>query len=212
MPVLSERFGLTPRRPPAPVDRGPRRRAAAGFTFIEIFVVMAIIGILAGAVVFRSIGADRDRNLQTEAERLAALIELARGEAVARNELWGLFVHETRYGFGVFQELDGTWQASPKRTFRTRDAPPDVIFSLQLEGLSESGGRPSQFESWSRPQRDDDEGDGGAELPHVLILASGEQTPFLIAVGMAGRAAWQVTSDGISRTRAFPAALLENQT
>ena len=173
---------------------------------------MAIIGILASVVVLHSIGADRDRNLATEAERLAALIELARGEAVSRNEMWGLFVRETRYGFRVFQELDGTWQASPKRTFRTRDAPPDVTFSLQLEGLPESGAQPGQFEGRPELLVDDVESDRSAELPQVLILASGEQTPFLIGVSMAGRGTWQVTSDGISRTRASLAALAEDQT
>ena len=173
---------------------------------------MAIIGILAGAVVLHSIGAEHDRNLQTEAERLAALIELARGEAVTRNELWGLFVRETRYGFRVFQQPDGTWQASPKHTFRTRDAPPDVIFSLQLEGLSESGSLADRFGGRSERRGNDEQGDRSAELPQVLILASGEQTPFLIGVGMAGRAGWQVTSDGISRTRASPTALADDRT
>ena len=164
---------------------------------------MAIIAVLAGAVVLGSIGADRDRHLETEAERLAALIELARGEAVTRNETWGLFVRETRYGFRVFQELDGTWEESGKGTFRTRDAPPDVTFSLQLEGLSESLPLPGRFGE-PELQGDDEDDDRSGELPQVLILASGEQTPFLIRVSMAGRAAWQVTSDGISRTRVSP--------
>ena len=173
---------------------------------------MAIISVLAGAVVLHSIGTDRDRNLETEAERIAALIELARGEAVTLNEMWGLFVRENRYGFRVFRQLDGTWQASPKHTFRTRDAPPDITFSLQLEGLSESAGGSDQFKGRPELQGDDEEGDGSAELPQVLILASGEQTPFLIGVSLHGRAAWQVASDGISRTRASPAAVPEDRT
>ena len=173
---------------------------------------MAIIGVLAGVVLLHSIGADRDRHLETEAERLAALIELARGEALTRNEVWGLFVRETRYGFMIFQQLDGTWRASPNSTFRTRDAPPDITFSLQLEGLPESATLPDQFEERPELQGDDEQGARRAELPQVLILASGEQTPFLIGVRMAGRADWQVTSDGISRTRASPAALAEDPT
>lgn len=173
---------------------------------------MAIIGVLAGVVVLRSIGADRDRDLETEAERLAALVELARGEAVARNELWGLFVRETRYGFTVFQELDGTWQTPPKHVFRTRDAPPDITFSLQVEGLTESGALPGRQEQQPGLQADGEGSGRSAESPQVLILASGEQTPFLIGVGMAGRDAWHVTSDGISSTRASPAALSEDRT
>ncbi len=166
---------------------------------------MAIIGILAGAVVLQSIGADRHRNLQTEAERLAALIELARAEALSRNESWGLFVGRTRYEFKVYDELTGTWRAASKNTFRTRNAPPDVSFSLEVEGLSRLDASSDRFVgSPERPESDED--DDNADLPQVLILASGEQSPFLIGIGTGRLASWSVVSDGISRTRASPAA------
>ena len=185
-------------------------RLTAGFTFVEIFVVMAIIGILAGAVVLHSIGADRDRNIATEAERLAALIELARVEALSRNESWGLFVHRSRYGFRVYNEFDGTWGAASKHTFRTREAPPDVEFSLAVEGLSSTSTEAFPRDS-DRPGTGDDDS-GNADLPRVLILASGEQTPFVIGVSAAGSPSWAVMSDGISRTRASPAAQSDDQT
>ena len=181
--------------------RQPAARSA-GFTFIEIFVVMTIIGILAGTVVLHSIGADHDRNLETEAQRIAALVELARAEAVTRNESWGLFVGETRYGFKIYDELDGSWRDSPNNTFRTRNAPPDIAFSLQVEGLSRPNASPDPFTGRPGQPGTDDDGETRADLPQVLILASGEQTPFLIGIRMRGRAPWSVTSDGISRTRA----------
>lgn len=182
----------------------------AGFTFIEIFVVMTIIGILAGTVVLHSIGADRDRNLETEARRIAALIELARAEAVSRNESWGLFVGETRYGFKVYDEPDGSWRDARKNTFRTRNAPPDVAFSLQVEGLSRLNASSDPLTGRPRPNTDEDS-ETSADIPQVLILASGEQTPFLIGVRMLGRTAWSVTSDGISRTRASSASQSDDQ-
>ena len=169
-----------------------------GFTFVEIFVVMAIIGILAGAVVVHSIGANRDRNLETEARRLATLIELARTEALTRNETWGLFVGSTRYGFRVYDELDGTWQESSKPTFRTRSAPADVSFSLR----SVESSIVSRFGKESDSPESDQGGKDNAGVPQVLILASGEQTPFIIDIGMGRHPSWSVTSDGISRTRA----------
>lgn len=183
----------------------------AGFTFIEIFVVMAIIGILAGTVVLHSIGADHDRNLETEAQRIAALIELARAEAVSRNESWGLFVGETRYGFKIYDELDGSWRNARKNTFRTRNAPPDVAFSLQVEGLSRLNASSNPFAGRPRQPGTDEDGETREDIPQVLIFASGEQTPFLIGVRMPGRAAWSVTSDGISRTRASSASQSDDQ-
>lgn len=182
---------------------------SAGFTFIEIFVVMAIIGILAGTVVLHSIDADHDRNLETEARRIAALVELARAEAVSRNESWGLFVGETRYGFKIYDELDGSWRDAPKHTFRTRNAPPDVAFSVQVEGLPRLTA--SSDAVTGRSGQTETEEDGSAERPQVLILASGEQTPFLIGVRMGRRVPWSVTSDGISRTRASSASQSDDQ-
>ncbi len=170
---------------------------------------MAIIGILAGALVLHSIGADKDRNLETEAERLAALIELARVEALTRNESWGLFVDRTRYGFKVYDELNGTWRATPKNTFRMRNAPPGVTFSLQVEGLSQLHDSPDRLVEGLEPSKSDDK---NTDLPQVLILASGEQTPFLIGIGSGPRASWSVESDGIARTRASPAAQSEDRT
>ena len=174
----------------------------AGLTFIEILVVMTIIGILAGTVVLHSIGHDRDRNLETEAQRMAALVELARAEAVTRNVSWGLFVDETRYGFKIYDELDGRWRDAPNNTFRTRHAPPDVVFSLQVEGLSRLNASSDPFTGKSGQPGTEEDREASEDLPQVLILASGEQTPFLIGVRMRGRASWSVTSDGISRTRA----------
>ena len=49
-------------------------------------VVIIIVSILASVVGLNFMGADRERELQTEAERIALLIELARNEAVQRNE------------------------------------------------------------------------------------------------------------------------------
>ena len=185
---------------------------SAGFTFIEILVVMAIIGILAGTVVLHSIGADRDRNLATEARRIAALIELARAEALSRNESWGLFVNDTRYGFKIYDALDGGWRDAPQQTFRTRNAPSDVAFLLQVEGLSLANASADPNSREPGQAKTGQDGDSRADVPQVLILASGEQTPFLIGVRMRGRIPWSVTSDGISRTRAAAASGSDDET
>ncbi len=57
-----------------------------------MLVVVVIVGMLASTVALGFVGSDREQNLRTEAERLAELIEMARSEAVQRNEEWGLTV------------------------------------------------------------------------------------------------------------------------
>ena len=182
----------------------------AGFTFIEIFIVMAIIGVLAGVVILHSIGADRARDVETEARRLTELIELARAEAVSRNESWGVFVEGTRYGFLVHDELAGAWRAASKRTFRTRNTPEGVVLSLQLSDWDASPGQVAGAQDGQAAE--EEEGDANPHIPQVLILASGEQTPFLISIRAGGHTPWSVTSDGISRTRASRADQSEERT
>ncbi len=170
----------------------PRR----GFTFVELLVVLAIIGVLAGVVAFNFAGASRERTLQTEAERLAALVELARVESVARNEAWGLYVHAAEYGFAAYDEAARRWRRHDAGTFRSRPTPAGVSLVVAVERRR-------------RPASGDDEAPVAERrsrqaTPQVLILSSGEQTPFSVRlIPEWDGAPWIVESDGIQRTRAW---------
>lgn len=170
---------------------------AGGFTLLELLVVLAIIGALAGVVAFNFVGADRERNLQTEAVRLAALVELARTEAMMRNARWGLFVDGTEYAFGAFDPETRKWVRPKEGPFRARTAPPGVSFLATTEDIRVSRNGPP-----GDARRDTAAARGRAgPLPDILILASGEQTPFTIEVVPAWDSTpWLVRSDGIQRT------------
>ena len=161
-----------------------------GFTLLELLVVLAIIGILAGVVAINFVGAGRERDLQTEALRLAALVELARTEALTRNTAWGLFVTDSTYDFASFDFDSGKWTRPEDGPFRAREAPPGISFSAHTDpaGSSASGsGRPPHV--------------AGPAPPDILIFVSGEQTPFTIEVLPAWDSPpWLVQSDGIQRT------------
>jgi general secretion pathway protein H len=60
-------------------------RKAGGFTLIELMVVMVIIGITLGMVSLNALPSPR-QNLENEAKRLALLLQLARDEAIVRND------------------------------------------------------------------------------------------------------------------------------
>ena len=164
-----------------------------GFTLLELLIVLAIIGVLAGVVAFNFLGADRERELQTQAVRLAALVELARAEALTRNARWGLFVEDTEYAFAEFNPDTRGWRRPEEGPFRRRGAPPGVSFVT----TTEAGESPPDVRA--RPQRRPD-GRPAEPPPDILIFASGEQTPFTIEVVPAwGSAPWLVRSDGIQR-------------
>jgi general secretion pathway protein H len=159
-------------------------RRQHGFTLIETLVVVVIIGVLASTVVLNFVGSDRERNLRTEAERLAALIELARIESLQRNEEWGVAIARDGYAFRVFVPERAVWKAVEERPFQAR--------TVDLATLS------AKVEAWQikdeRAQKD---------VPAIVILSSGEQTPFEIELVPQWQSpSWIVASDGLSTTEA----------
>ena len=154
-----------------------------GFTLVEILVVVTIVAILAAVVVVNFVDSAGQRRVQAEAERLALAVELARGESVRRNEVWGLTVETREYGF-VRQDVEGKrWQDVDEPEFRLHG----VDVNLRVEGRA---GRPAP------------------NGPEVAIFPNGETTPFTVLVSQdtAGQdAAWHVTTDGIARTLVRPA-------
>lgn len=81
----------------------PRARLAAGFTLVEIMVVMVIIGITLGMVSFNALPSPR-QDLQKEAQRIALLLQLARDEAIVRNRLVAFEADPQGYRFLVRNE------------------------------------------------------------------------------------------------------------
>ena len=79
------------------------RRAARGFTLVELMVVMVIIGITLGLVSLNAIPSPQ-QHLQNEAQRLALLLQLARDEAIVRNRLVAFEADGERYRFLVRNE------------------------------------------------------------------------------------------------------------
>jgi general secretion pathway protein H len=80
-----------------------KRRAASGFTLVELMVVMVIIGITLGLVSLNAIPSPQ-QHLQNEAQRLALLLQLARDEAIVRNRLVAFEADGERYRFLVRNE------------------------------------------------------------------------------------------------------------
>ncbi|QJD99803.1 prepilin-type N-terminal cleavage/methylation domain-containing protein [Massilia forsythiae] len=147
-------------RPPGTATSAAARRDTAGFTLVEIMVVMVIIGITVGMVSLNVIPSPR-QDLQDEARRLSLLLQLARDEAIVRNRPVTFEANGERYRFLVRNET--RWEPLPgddmlrERPFR--NAP----VSLLLEPSSAGTANPLRITFGREP----------VDKPFLLTLASG---------------------------------------
>ncbi len=163
------------------LSRSTRRCYGSGFTLIEVLVVVMIIGIISAFAVLGLGNLGDGRELQNEANRMAALIEMASDEATLQGRDFGLELLQTGYRFVEFDPLTEQWfEVIGDDLMRSRTLAEDTEFELFLEDkrilleidVAESG------------QSDDDDNSDLADdyQPHVLVLSSGDITPFVLEI------------------------------
>jgi general secretion pathway protein H len=152
--------------------RPPRRLAAQrGFSLLELLVVIAIIGILVGAVVLSTdvVGADRD--VEQEVQRLRSMIGLLHEEALMQGRDYGLMFTSTGYRFYVYDYKQLQWaEPAQDRLLREHALARPLELALALEDREVKLVREFESQEIENPE------------PQVLILASGEVTPFELDV------------------------------
>lgn len=152
----------------------------AGFTLIEVLVVMLIIGITVSLAVLGIGGGEQP--VQTEARRLQVLLGLVREESILQGRNLGLRFKADGYQFFV---LNGEqWlPLEDDQMLRQREMPADIRLELEAEG--------ERFEFF--PSKDDkDKKDSKKDTPQVYFLASGEVSPFSLTLRPFDGDAWQL--------------------
>ena len=170
----------------------------AGFTLLELLLVMTIIGILAGTLTLAMSDAGQRQRVQAEAERVALAIELARTEALTRNEIWGVSVSPTGYAFQTYDLAADSWHVLDEAPFQPREAEDGLLFAVRAERS-----RPADQEEGGAPAGQARE-ESEAEFPSIAILPGGEITPFEVVVSSGDLPPWSARSDGIARVLAEP--------
>ena len=145
------------------------RAGTAGFTLIEMLVVVVIIGLFVGAALLSVTLVDNERHLDREAQRLRGLLELVREEALMQSREFALYFSEVGYRPYVYDHAQMMWVAPAQDRLL---APREFDDSIRVELIVE--GRTLVLE----PDFIAPEQQGETPQPQVMLLSSGEITPF----------------------------------
>jgi general secretion pathway protein H len=163
--------------------RRPTGRSA-GFTLIEILVVVMIVGTIALASVLALTAGGSDRELEQQGRRLVALLELASEEAIMQGRELALEVFEEGYRFHVYEPAADEWQALEDDVhLRARALTNGMSLALEVEGRRVT----------LQP------GPGDMARPQVMLLSSGEFTPFRLVLQRDRRIGVQLEADARGR-------------
>lgn len=140
------------------------RRAAAGFTLLEMLVVIVIIGIIMSFAVLTLGGDKRAEELSRETRQFAELLRMASEQAVLRGEEWAVQISEEDYRFLLYTQ-EGWQPIEQDDLFRERTLAKDTRLDVELEGRD--------------LVLDTEEEKEDAIKPTLLLLSSGEVSPFI---------------------------------
>jgi general secretion pathway protein H len=145
---------------------GPTR--TGGFTLLELLVVLVILAIIAATAVLSVGTLGRDEEIDREARRLTALLQLATEEAVFQGRDIGLYVEEDRYRFYSWSRDGLLWESlQGDSSFRERTLPEGLLLSLRVE---------NQDVELKAAETENE------IVPQVAIFSSGEITPFELTI------------------------------
>lgn len=153
------------------------RRRPAGFTLLEMLVVVAIVGIVITFAVLAIGGDRRAEELERESRQFAELLRLGSEQALLRGEEWAVQLGPEEYRFLVY--TDAGWAVlDDDDLFRARELAEDTRLEVELEG------RELALETTDEIK------------PTLLLLSSGETSPFVVVFAAeATEQRYQVSTD-----------------
>ncbi|HTW38565.1 MAG TPA: type II secretion system minor pseudopilin GspH [Steroidobacteraceae bacterium] len=166
--------------PPRLASGATSPAAGRGFTLIELLVVCVIIGIIvAGAVLSISV-LGKDNGLETERDRLVALMNYARDQASLQTRELGLYCTQDGYRFLAFNPRTNLWtDIKDDDALRARALPEGLTIRLAVE--SHEIVLTTADKADKLPKTDPQ-----SYKPHIMIFSNGDLTSFELTLERAG--------------------------
>ena len=110
------------------------RSLLAGFTLLELLVVVMIIGIVTAGMLLSMSFAGKDTDLETESKRLLSLMNYAREQSELQTRQYGIYFGQHGYAFVVYDVRQGVWRTvSEDDALRERTLPSGLEFKLVVD-------------------------------------------------------------------------------
>ncbi len=107
---------------------------SAGFSLIEILVVIVIIGIVLSIAILSVSLVGGDKAIREEAQRMMALLDVARDESMLQGREFGLELMIGGYRFVELDPISGQWnEIIGDDTLRQRELPEELEIQLYIE-------------------------------------------------------------------------------
>lgn len=174
---------------------GSTHSKKAGFTLLEVMLVLLLIGLAAGFVMFNAFGASKSDLLKSQAQRLQVIVDMASDFAVLNQQQLGVrFEQQKNEYYFVYLDDEDEWQRIEEDIYSSYTLPEPFTYELNLDDL------PWDVEDRLFDRELFDENlsvsDAGVEIgneeekklppPQILIMSSGEITPFMLSFNYEG--------------------------
>ncbi|MBU1393407.1 MAG: type II secretion system minor pseudopilin GspH [Gammaproteobacteria bacterium] len=150
----------------------------AGFTLMEVMLVILLMGLTAAAVTMSIGNSGPQQALDRTARQFIAATEMVLDETVLSGQFIGIVIEKTSYQFVFYK--DGKWEPLDKdRLLSEKQMEPGVVMNLVLDGLplvQDDEEDDSWFEEpLIEPSADDKK---KHPEPQVMLFPSGEMSAF----------------------------------
>lgn len=168
--------------------KAPAPRKAAGFTLLEILVVVVIIGVIVSAATLAIGVLGQDREVEEQARRFWTVLRQAREEAELQSQDVAVFVAADSYEFLRYEPRLNDWtMLADDPLYAPRALPEGLRFRLWIDGR-EIVLKPTL------PDRSDKQ-EHEKWPPQIMVLSNGDVMPFQLQIERdQAQALWRIVA------------------
>lgn len=175
-----------------------KTKSQSGFTLIELLTVVLLIAVIAGFSAF-SLSGNPHRTMESFAKRFTQQFEFLAEESAFSGNEYGLLIEKDSYRYVVWDQT--RWRIPQDKSIAHTQKFPELIdvdLFLEQESILSLLSETTLLNN----SNDEDDSEEEIEPPQILILSSGEVTPFSLQLkDRSSEMVLNVDIDALGRTK-----------